>query len=276
VHSHRLLVDTIFCVLVTGCAWRLVPRDLAPWNTAYKVFAAWTADGTWARVHDELRDRVRVAEGRDPHPSEAVLDSQSVRTHQGGEQIGYDAGKRVRGRKRHLLVDTGRAAVTCPGAFGLGAGRARCPLGARRYPGTVSAAGAGVGVARGLRVAICCVVPEIATRRCTQPPPPRFVYEALTDPDRDPYRVWLILHDDEQRPSIAESVEPNLVVWTSIWKWRPDARIRFELDSAGGGSTELRWRLSVDEPVPDHETTVAMRRRVDELINANLRRVFGQ
>lgn len=107
VHSRRLLVDTILYVLVTGCAWRLVPHDLAPWNTAYKMFAAWTADGTWARVHDELRGRVRAGEGRDPQPSAAVLDSQSVRSHQGGEQIGYDAGKRVRGRKRHLLVDTG-------------------------------------------------------------------------------------------------------------------------------------------------------------------------
>ena len=105
-HSRRLVVDTILYVLVTGCAWRLVPHDLAPWNTAYKVFSAWSADGTWARVHEMLRDRVREADGRDRQPSAAVLDSQSMRTHQGGEQIGYDAGKRVRGRKRHLLVDT--------------------------------------------------------------------------------------------------------------------------------------------------------------------------
>lgn len=105
-HSRRLLVDTILYVLVTGCAWRLVPHDLAPWNTTYKLFAAWSADGTWARVHDTLRGLVRDGDGRDPQPSAAVLDSQSVRTHQGGEQIGYDAGKRVKGRKRHLLVDT--------------------------------------------------------------------------------------------------------------------------------------------------------------------------
>lgn len=105
-HSRRLLVDTVLYVLVSGCAWRLVPHDLAPWNTAYQVFRDWAADGTWARVHDVLRDRVRAADGRDPQPSAAVLDSQSARSHQGGEQIGYDAGKRVRGRKRHLLVDT--------------------------------------------------------------------------------------------------------------------------------------------------------------------------
>jgi transposase len=106
-YPPRLVVDTILYVLVTGCAWRMVPHDLTPWSTAYRWFAAWTADGTWARVHDTLRDRVRIADGRDPQPTAAVLDSQSARSAEGGEAIGYDAGKRVRGRKRHLLVDTG-------------------------------------------------------------------------------------------------------------------------------------------------------------------------
>ncbi|WP_198165445.1 IS5 family transposase [Nocardia fusca] len=141
VHPRWLLVDTILYVLFTGCACRLVPHNLAPWNTAYKVFAVWTADGTWARVHDELRDRVRDVDGRDPQPSAAVLDSQSVRTHQRGEQIGYDAGKRVAwpqtaSTRRHRWV-----AAACPGAFGLGAGPARCPPGAGRYPGAAPSAG---------------------------------------------------------------------------------------------------------------------------------------
>jgi transposase len=102
---RRLLIDTILYVLVSGCSWRMVPHDLAPWSTAYRWFADRTADGTWALIHEVLRDRVRAAEGRDPQPSAAVLDSQSAKSSEGGEQIGYDAGKRVRGRKRHLLVD---------------------------------------------------------------------------------------------------------------------------------------------------------------------------
>jgi transposase len=105
--DRRLIVDTILYVLRTGCAWRHVPHDLAPWDAAYRWFAAWSADGTWRRVHEVLRDRARQAGGRDRQPTAAVLDSQSAKSAEGGEAIGYDAGKRVRGRKRHLLVDTG-------------------------------------------------------------------------------------------------------------------------------------------------------------------------
>jgi transposase len=104
--DRRLILDTILYVLRTGCAWRLVPHDLAPWDAAYRWFAAWSADGTWRRVHEALRDRVREADDRDRQPTAAVLDSQSAKSAEGGEAIGYDAGKRVRGRKRHLLVDT--------------------------------------------------------------------------------------------------------------------------------------------------------------------------
>lgn len=105
-YGHRLVIDTILYVLVSGCAWRLVPHDLAPWDAAYRWFRQWSLTGVWDDIHDALRDQVRQAEGRDPAPSAAVLDAQSARSASGGEAIGYDAGKRVRGRKRHILVDT--------------------------------------------------------------------------------------------------------------------------------------------------------------------------
>jgi transposase len=105
-YDRRLVLDTILYVLRTGCAWRHVPHDLAPWDVAYRWFAAWSADGTWRRVHEALRNRVREHDGRRAQPTAAVLDSSSARSAEGGEAIGYDAGKRVRGRKRHLLVDT--------------------------------------------------------------------------------------------------------------------------------------------------------------------------
>ncbi|RBY77070.1 IS5 family transposase [Blastococcus sp. TF02-09] len=105
-YDRRLVLDTILYVLRTGCASRLVPHDLAPWDAAYRWFRAWAADGTWRQVHAALRDRVRQRDGRDAQPTAAVLDSQSAKSAEGGEANGYDAGKRVRGRKRHLLVDT--------------------------------------------------------------------------------------------------------------------------------------------------------------------------
>ncbi|MGY1761628.1 IS5 family transposase [Geodermatophilus sp. SYSU D00779] len=105
-YDRRLILDTILYVLRTGCAWRHVPHDLAPWDAAYRWFAAWTTDGTWHRVHQALRDQLRERDGRNRQPTAAVLDSQSAKSAEGGEEIGYDAGKRVRGRKRHLLVDS--------------------------------------------------------------------------------------------------------------------------------------------------------------------------
>jgi transposase len=112
-YDRRLVVDTILYVLRAGCAWRMVPHDLAPWWVAYRWFRAWAADGTWDRVHDQLRDRVRQAAGRDPQPSAAVLDAQSVKTAEGGTARGFDAGKKVTGRKRHLLVDTLGLLLVC-------------------------------------------------------------------------------------------------------------------------------------------------------------------
>lgn len=113
VYGHRLVIDTILYVLVSGCAWRLVPHDLAPWDAAYRWLRVWQAQGVWDRIHDSLRTQLRVVEGRPGCPSAAVLDSQTSKSACGGQQIGYDAGKRTRGRKRHLLVDTIGLVLAC-------------------------------------------------------------------------------------------------------------------------------------------------------------------
>ncbi|TDC73541.1 hypothetical protein E1193_25355 [Micromonospora sp. KC606] len=117
---------------------------------------------------------------------------------------------------------------------------------------------------------------EAGSRARTQPPPPAVVFEALTQPDRDPARPWLRLLDDEQRPQILEAANPRLVVWSSLWPRRPDAQVRFELSSDGGAGTLLHWKLLVAEPLPDPSLLGHLRKRLNELINADLRYSFGQ
>jgi putative transposase len=103
---RRAVVDAILYVLRSGCAWRLLPHEFPKWKTVYGIFRAWRNDGTWQRVHDALRDKLRRREGRKPSPSAAIIDSQTVKTTEVGGVRGYDAGKKVNGRKRHLVVDT--------------------------------------------------------------------------------------------------------------------------------------------------------------------------
>lgn len=101
------ILNAILYVLVEGIHWRGMPHDLPPWPTVYTYFRNWHQDGTWVKIHDHLRDWERMAQGRDPRPSEASVDSQSVKTAAGvKESVGYDAGKQIKGRKRFITVDT--------------------------------------------------------------------------------------------------------------------------------------------------------------------------
>jgi putative transposase len=103
--DRRSLVNAIFYVVRSGCAWRLLPRDFGPWQTVYGYFRQWSQDWTWRFIHDALRDCLRKTEGRKVAPTAAIIDSQSVKVADQAGERGYDAGKKVSGRKRHIAVD---------------------------------------------------------------------------------------------------------------------------------------------------------------------------
>lgn len=104
-YEARTVLNAMFYVNKTGCQWRLLPVNFPPWQAVYYHFRRWSENGLLTRVTDALRRATRVKAGREPSPSAAVIDSQSVTSHVGGER-GFDGGKRVNGRKRHIVVDT--------------------------------------------------------------------------------------------------------------------------------------------------------------------------
>lgn len=105
-YDRRDVVDACCYVLRTGCAWRLLPSDFPPWQAVYKAFGRWVQADVFERMHDRLRQQWRLRMGRNAQPSAAVIDAQSTRSSPQGGDSGFDAGKKVKGRKRHLVVDT--------------------------------------------------------------------------------------------------------------------------------------------------------------------------
>ena len=104
-HPRKLIVDAILYVVKSGCQWRMLPNDFPAWKTAYDHFSRWSKRGVWEAALDALNPRHRAKCARSPSPSYGIIDSQSVKTQYASEERGIDGGKKVKGRKRHIVVD---------------------------------------------------------------------------------------------------------------------------------------------------------------------------
>ena len=104
--DRREILNALFYLLSTGCQWRHLPHDFPPWGTVASQFHRWRVAGLWPKIHDALHARARVHAGRQPKPTAGAIDTQSVKTTEAGGPRGFDGGKKVNGRKRHLVVDT--------------------------------------------------------------------------------------------------------------------------------------------------------------------------
>lgn len=105
-YSPRFILNAIFYLDKTGCQWRSLPKDFPPWDTVYYYFSLWTKNGLLQVIHNELRGNIRLCSNKDSKPSALIIDSQSSKGSETSHRSGYDGGKKVKGRKRHILVDT--------------------------------------------------------------------------------------------------------------------------------------------------------------------------